>query len=456
MIGRQAPVASGSGQARLSRTGRAATGAALLLAAVLVALILLTGGPGYRVRLLFTDASGLVTGNQVLIGPTAVGTVESIGLTPSGQAAVEIGLDAGGAPLHQGTVARIEENGLAGIADHYITLEPAASTSRALPSGATIPSTDTYAEVSLDQLFDTLNPLTRVGLRNLIRGEAASIRGRSRAASRALEYLAPALYSTSQVTAELTRSEPAFDALLVRGAETMQALAARASDLSQLVSNGEQATGAIASQSASLDTALQLLPGSLQHSTTTFAGLRTTLGSLTKLVDATKPQVGRLEPFSVALRQLAESSVPTLAALAALIHGPHGAGALVQLLQKAPQLANLAGSTFPAITASLNDSQPQLDYLRAYAPDVVAALANVGQASATYDADGHYARVQPWFGAFALTPTSALTPQSPAQRDSGLQVVHGRCPGGAAQRAPDGSAPVKVAGCNPSSSPSGS
>jgi len=135
-----------------------------------LAVVLLTGGSGYRVRLLFANASGLVTGNQVMIGPANVGTVESIGLTRRGQAAVVVDLDAGASPLYRGTVARIEENGLGGIADHYITLAPAPSSDPTIRSGGTIPAADTASEVSLDQLFDTLDPLTRAGLRNIIRG----------------------------------------------------------------------------------------------------------------------------------------------------------------------------------------------------------------------------------------------------------------------------------------------
>lgn len=440
---------------RRSPVARLAAAASVALAIVLVGLIVLGGGSSYRVRLLFSNASGLVSGNQVMIGPATVGSVDSIGLTRHGQAAVVIGLDGGAAPLHRGTVARIEENGLAGIADHYITLEPAAASSPTIPSGGTIASSETHSEVSLDELFDALNPLTRSGIRNLIRGEATAIRGRTRDANRALEYLAPALYSTSQVTAELSRSEPAFDALLVQGARTMQALAGRAQQLTQLVANTDAATGAIAQQSSALADSLDLLPTTLDRTTATLAGLRSTLTTLTPLVDAAKPATRRLESFSAQLRQFAQSSIPTLAALAAVIQGKSGSVDLITLLRQTPGLASVAGRNFPEIVAALNDSHPQLDYLRAYTPDVVAALTNVGQASANYDADGHYTRVLPWFGAFGITPTSQLTPQPPADRYAGLRVVHGRCPGGAAQPAPDHSAPVAVAGCKPSSSPSG-
>jgi ABC-type transporter Mla subunit MlaD len=128
---------------------RGAAAGALLLAIALVALIVLGSGPSYRVRLIFANASGLVSGNEVMLGPTNVGTVQSIALTRSGQAAVVIGVGDGVAPLHRGTVARIAENGLAAIAGHYVTLDPGPAANPTIPSGGTIPASDTYAEVSL-------------------------------------------------------------------------------------------------------------------------------------------------------------------------------------------------------------------------------------------------------------------------------------------------------------------
>ena len=94
----------------------------------------------------------------------------------------------------------------------------------------------------------------------------------------------------------------------------------------------------------------------------------------------------------------------------------------------------------------MNDSQSQLDYLREYTPDVVAALTNLGQASGVLRRQrplrADPARSVPRSGS---TAPNELTTQFPSQRYQGLQVVHGRCPGGAVQPAPDGSSPEPVA-----------
>jgi phospholipid/cholesterol/gamma-HCH transport system substrate-binding protein len=309
--------------------------------------------------------------------------------------------------------------------------------------------------VSLDQLFDTFDPLTRAGLSNFIQGEAASIKGRAHAANRTLRYFAPALSSTSNLTAELTRDEPTFDALLVQGAQAMQALASRSQQLTQLIANTNTTTGAIARQSVALERALSLFPGALTRSTTTFKGLDTTLDALDPLVAASKRGIRRLEPFSAQLRKLVAASIPTIGSLDALIRNPGGNGDLYSLVRASPSLARIATRAFRHMIAEMNDSQAQLDTFREYTPDVVAALSNLGQTSAYYDANGHYARTQPVFDAFALDGFNRLETKPPSQRYDGLQVVHGRCPGGAVQPSPDGSAPWTVPGCNPSTTPPG-
>jgi phospholipid/cholesterol/gamma-HCH transport system substrate-binding protein len=333
-------------------------------------------------------------------------------------------------------------------------LEPGSSAYN-IPSGGLITSESTQSQVSLDQLFDTLDPLTRTGLRQFIQGEAASIEGRAHEGNRTLKYLAPGLYSTSQVTAELSRSEPEFDDLLVQGAKALQLLGSRTAQLTQLVANTNSTMSAIASQSQALEQTLSLAPPVLSHTTQTFAGLRSTLDVLTPLVRVSIPANRHLAEFLTALHQLTVLSIPTVASLNALIRNPSGGGDLISLLQATPSLARLAAAAFPRMIKEFNDSQPQVDYFRQYTPDVVAALTNLGQIGAYYDANGHYARTQPWFGAFGVNGANELTNRFPSQRYDGLHNVNRRCPGGAVQPSPDGSSPVGVPGCNKADTPPG-
>ena len=232
------------GSARSSVAARVGALGALGLALVVVGVLILGGGSSYSLSADFQNASGLVTGDNVLIGPAAVGTISSISLTRNGEARVKMSLHGGVGPMHQGTVARIAEDSLSGIASKYVLLEPGPSEAPTIGDGGVITDTHTYSEVNIDQLFDTFDPVTRAGLSGFIRGEAASLKGRGAQANRALKYLAPGLQTTSQRTAELARDQPTFDQLVVQGANALSALASRSQQLSQLIANTSTATGA--------------------------------------------------------------------------------------------------------------------------------------------------------------------------------------------------------------------
>ena len=96
-------------------------------------------------------------------------------------------------------------------------------------------------------------------MRNFIQGEAAAISGEAPQANETLQYFAPALASTTNVTEELTRNEPTFDSLLVQGRRRCSALASRTDQLTQLVANTNATTAAIASQSQSARAGAELL-----------------------------------------------------------------------------------------------------------------------------------------------------------------------------------------------------
>ena len=78
-----------------------------------------------------------------------------------------------------------------------------------------------------------------------------------------------------------------------------------------------------------------------------------------------------------------------------------------------------------------------LEFLRPYTPDLAGWLRDFGAGAANYDANGHYARIQPIFNAFQFEDNPAggvLTPIPPSQRFDGLETNQlRRCPGAASQ-----------------------
>ena len=78
--------------------------AALAVAVIVLAVIFFGGSSGHKYTLVFQNAGQLVPDNQVLIGGSPAGTVESIGLSDDNLAEVHVSVDQ---ELHEGTTATI-------------------------------------------------------------------------------------------------------------------------------------------------------------------------------------------------------------------------------------------------------------------------------------------------------------------------------------------------------------
>jgi phospholipid/cholesterol/gamma-HCH transport system substrate-binding protein len=425
----------------------AARGAALLaLVAVIavVAVILLRDGDSTTYRLRFHDAGQLVKDDDVQVGGRRVGSVRDIRLTDDNEAEIEIAVSHDFAPLHEGTTATIRATSLSGIANRYVALTPGANSRPALAGGTLLRTDSTTSIVDLDALFDTLDPPTRAALQQFVRGNARWYVGRGRQANEAARYLDPALSSSRALVNEVVRDQDTFDAFLRSSSRTVGALAARRADLADLVSNANTTAAAIGDENASLARALGLLPDTLRKANTTFVNLRATLDDLDVLVAASKPATKRLAPFLAELRPLVRDARPTIAELRTLVRRPGAGNDLVDLLRRTPRLEQVARPALRNSTQALKDSTPVLRFVRPYTSDLVGWLRDFGEGAANYDANGHFARIQPIFNAysFADNPTGGtLTPIAPSQRLAGLQTGFvRRCPGAASQPSTDGSA----------------
>jgi phospholipid/cholesterol/gamma-HCH transport system substrate-binding protein len=418
---------------------------ALLAVIAVVAVILLRDGDTTTYRLRFQDAGQLVKDDDVQVGGRRVGSVRDISLTDDNQAEVKIAVDRDFAPLHEGTTATIRATSLSGIANRYIALTPGANSRPALPGGTVLRTDATTSIVDLDELFDTIDPSTRRALQQFIAGNARWYAGRGAQANEAARYLDPALSSTRRLVDEVVSDQATFNAFLQSSSRTVSALAQRRDDLANLVTNANTTARAIGDENAALARALGLVPDTLRKANTTFVNLRATLDDLDVLVAASKPATRRLAPFLAELRPLVRDARPTIADLRTLIRRPGDGNDLIDLLNRTPGLELTARPALRNSTQALKDSTPVLRFIRPYTADFVGWLRDFGQGASNYDANGHYARIQPIFNAYSFADDPAggtLTPIAPSQRLAGFQTgVVKRCPGAASQPPADGSAP---------------
>lgn len=423
-----------------------------LLAALAVYLFAIRAS-GHEYTLVFENAGQLVVGDNVQIGGRAVGTVRQIRLTDDNQAAIKILVEEPYAPLREGTEAVIRLTSLSGIANRYVAISPGPDASKTLPDAATISTVDTTTAVDLDALFNTLDPDARKDLQGIIAGFKTQLDGKGEQAGDATEYFNPLLSSARRLVNEATQDEDALTDFIVSTSRTVTAIAERQDDLSALVGNANATTGAIAASSRALSEALALLPTTLRRGNSTFVNLRSTLDDLDPLVADSKPATKDLAPFLRELRPLVADSKPTVADLSKLVRRPGADNDLVEATRKLPGFQRVAGPALKNSTGALQKSQPVLEFIRPYIPELVGWFRDFGVGAANYDANGHYARIQPIFNAFQVHDMPAgpaqLVPLPVAQRLAGLQTgMLKRCPGSASQPATDGSAPFRDSGGN--------
>ncbi len=419
--------------------------AALVVAIAVVAVVLLRDGDAHEYDLVFITAGQLVPDDDVQVGGRRIGSIKEITLDDDNLARVRVEIEDAFAPLREGTEATIRMTSLSGVANRYITLTMGPNNARALPEGSTIGVEHTTTQVDLDQLFDTFDPETRKGLQEVIQGFATQYDDQEAAANAAAEYFNPALSTTRRVVNELTRDQQALDAFLTNGAAATSALSERSGAITELVSNATAAGQAIAAERRSLSNALGQLPLTLRRANTTFVNLRATIDDLDVLVDASKPATKELAPLMRELRPLIRDARPTVADLRTLIRRPGADDDATDLLRKTPELDRIAGPAFRESVTALDDATPVLEFARPYMPDLVGTLRSLGQNTANYDANGHYARVQPMFAPYTFTETPSgglLTPRDPGAAVTGYSSGKvARCPGSASQAPADGSAP---------------
>lgn len=111
---------------------------------------------GYRA--IFTNISGLKSGNFVRIAGVEVGKVGDLSLHRDGTVTVDFEVDKG-VRLSEGTKAVVRYENL--IGDRYLALEEGPGPPRPLPPGATIPLARTSPALDIDALIGGFRPLFR-------------------------------------------------------------------------------------------------------------------------------------------------------------------------------------------------------------------------------------------------------------------------------------------------------
>ncbi|HEY1593423.1 MAG TPA: MlaD family protein [Solirubrobacteraceae bacterium] len=336
-----------------------AVGAAAVGAAALVYRAV-AGDPGGRTwSAEFTNARGLVAGNDVRDDGAVVGRVTSIGLSRDGHALVRFQLSDRAAAPRGDAVAAIQAADLLG--DNYLSLSPGSD--RAPLRGA-IPAGRTVDEPRLDELLDAFAPNVRDGLQTLVLESGLALDRRGGALARATVALRPALEAAGGVLDELDAQNGSLARLIPSAQRVVTQLGDRSSDVGPVLDDLARTASATAGETTPLGQGLSALPATLAQVRGTAGRLSATAGAATGLSSRLEPATGVL---AAAVRQLpglvdrARGAAPTFGAALA------GAGSA--LAAGAPGLQELSAS-FPKLRSQAPSIAALMSELDAAAPGI--------------------------------------------------------------------------------------
>ena len=426
-----------------------------------------SGSGEHKYNLLFQNASQLVPDNQVLIGGQPVGSVESIELTEDNLAKVVVSVEQ---ELHTGTTATIRATSLSGVANHYVSISPGPNSNPSLDEGATLGLASTTTPVDIDQFFNTFPKPVRRALGEFVRGNADVYAGVGKPANSTFKYLGVGFNRAGAFVHDLNADEKLFARFLVSSSRLGTAVSERGEELSSAIANANAAFGAIAGQNVALGRSLELLPSTFRQANTTFVNLRAALDDLEPLIETAGTATKGLAPFLSELRPVVSKAVPVFKNLRLTVARNGFANDSAELLADLPVVEQRASRAFPHAEGAISAFQPNLNFIRAYTPDLFNGFAKLGQVTAPYDGNGHYARASlSGLNLFKYNgETRGLEPIAPSEQYGAFGSEAGvkrRCPGGASQPAADGSSPfveppfsgsgVTTSECNPADAPPG-
>lgn len=395
------------------------------------ALIALTGaggssstGSSYQVRAIFDNAAFAVPGEEVRIAGAPVGTISSLAVTRSKQAAVTLSIqNPAFVPFHADASCAIRPQSL--IAERFVDCAPGTAAQPALQritrgAGAgsyLLPVTRTSSPVDPDIVQNISQQPVRESLAIILDELGTGLAARGADLNAVILRANPALGYTDRVFRILAAQNRTL-ARLASDSDTLLApLARERSSIADFIVQASTTAGATATQSAALQSTIRRLPGFLHQ-------LRPLMADLGRLADQGTPLMNSLSAGAAGLNHEFTSLAPFAnAARSALIR----LGAAAQRSQSylvgsqplARQLLQLGDAAAPA-GHQLDRLTASLDRTGAI-PQLMGVLFNGTQAINGFNRDGHYVRTNVLVGSctgFARTPVAGCSARFPGAQAS--------------------------------------
>jgi ABC-type transporter Mla subunit MlaD len=387
-----------------------ALGLVLLGVFVLLASGFSDGGQSpYLVRAIFDDASFAVPGEDVRIAGANVGSIQSLGVTSAKRAAVTLAITTPGfAPFHADAHCAIRPQSL--IGEEYVDCSPGTATAPALPRIAQgagtgshlLPVTRTSSPIDSDIVQDVSTEPVREGLAVIIDEFGTALAARGSDLNEVIRRANPALGQTDRVLQILARQNHQLARLATDSDTVLSPLARERRQLAGFITQANTTAVASAQRAADIERTFHLFPSFLRQ-------LRPLMADLGSLASQGTPLLNSASQSAAAVgRQFANLTPFAAKARTALIELGASASqsqpALVGTLPLARRLRRLGGAAAPSF-ALLDRLTASLERTGGI-EQLMDVLFNGAVASNGFDQLGHFVRAEPLFSSCANYLTS--------------------------------------------------
>ncbi|MGE5617509.1 MAG: MlaD family protein [Candidatus Woesearchaeota archaeon] len=302
---------------------------ALLIGAIVVAGYILKHEPAftfgnsyYTVNAQFSDAAAVTAGQgqTIDIAGVEVGQVGGVRLE-GGHAVVQMNLFKQYAPVYRNATVLLRPR--TPLKDMYLELYPGTPNAGEVPAGGTLPVGATNPTVDFSQILSSLDSDTRDYLLLLLAGGSQAFHDPRANGESPSPAAVAALRGLFKRFAPLNRDTRTFTRLLAERQQNIRAaihgleqvttsLGSVQGQLTSLIRSSNTNFRAIASQATQLQSALTLLPSTLQESANAFTKLRSFGQASTSSAQRLLPWAHALAPALVAVRPLFRQTTPVI------------------------------------------------------------------------------------------------------------------------------------------------
>jgi phospholipid/cholesterol/gamma-HCH transport system substrate-binding protein len=198
------------------------------------------------------------------------------------------------------------------LQDITVEINPGTPAAGKLPSGSTLPLSQTAPNVNFDEFLSSLDAETRAYLQELLAGAGGGFKNNGKAFSATLKRFDPTAREIQKISAEL-ESRHANTARAIHNFRLLtEALGGKDKELAQLIDASNAVFATFAKEDRNVERTLQLLPGALSKTKTGLGKLATAAHLIGPTLHKLQPFASSLGPANEATRKLAIATTPII------------------------------------------------------------------------------------------------------------------------------------------------